>query len=143
MDQYQRISAANLRIVQALNALDTKTQNALTAAIAALPAPLVIDDAATVAAKTWSSNQITTFTNAQIASAVQAIIGGAGVADDSLKELADKIVALAQADNGLLTFTQGQVLTPAQKTQGCTNLGIGDPDYNFVPAITAALNAGL
>jgi hypothetical protein len=139
MDQYQRNAAAFARLATAINALDTKAANALVAAIAALPASAQIDDAVTVGNKVWSSNK----TQAQINAAVAALINGAGVDSDTLKELADDIAALAQADNGLLSFTAVQALTAPQKLQACQNLGIGDPDHDFLPAINAALNAGL
>jgi len=139
MDQYQRNAAAFARLATALNNLDAKAAQALANAIAALPASAEIDDAVTVGNKVWSSNK----TQAQINAAIAAIINGAGVDSDTLKELADDIAALAQADNGLLSFAGAQALNAVQKAHACTNLGIGDPDHDFLPAINAALNAGL
>jgi purine nucleoside permease len=139
MDQYQRNAAAFGRLATAINALDAKAAGALAAAIAGLPPSVAIDDAATAANKVWSSTK----TQAQITAAINALINGAGVNSDTLQELANQITALAQADNGLLSFAAAQALNAAQKLQACQNLGIGDPDHDFVPAIEAALNAGL
>lgn len=139
MTQQTRNAAAFARLATAINALDAKAQAALAAAIAALPAAAQIDDNVTTAGKVWSGLK----TQTQITAAINALINGAGVADDTLKELADKIVALAQADNGLLSFAAAQALTAPQQLQACQNLGIGDPDHNYVTAIEATLNAGL
>lgn len=139
MTQQARNAAANARLALAINNLDAKAAAALAAAIAALPSSVVIDDAATAANKVWSSTK----TQAQITAAITALINGAGVDSDTLKELADDITALAQADNGLLSFTAAQALTAPQQLQACNNLGIGNPDWDYVPAIAAALNAGL
>ena len=139
MSQQTQNAAALARLTLAINNLDTKSANALTAAIAGLPVAAQIDDNATAANKVWSSNK----TNAQISAAVAALINGAGVSDDTLKELADKIVALGQADAGLVSTAGAQAFNAAQKLQACTNIGIGDPDHNYVTAIEAALNPGL
>lgn len=139
MSQQTRNAAANARLAAAINNLDAKAAAALAAAIAALPPSVVIDDAITAANKVWSSTK----TQAQITAAITALINGAGVNSDTLKELADNITALAQADNGLLSFTAAQALSVPQQLQACNNLGIGDPDHDYVTAIEAALNAGL
>jgi type V secretory pathway adhesin AidA len=137
--QQQQNAAAFARLSVAINALDAKAALALANAIAALPAAAVIDDAATANNKVWSSNK----TQTQITAAITAVINGAGVDSDTLKELADDITALAQADNGLLSAIAVQAFTDPQKQQACANIGIGDPFHDFVPAIEAALNAGL
>lgn len=139
MTQQARNAAAYARLTAAINALDAKAANALAAAIAALPASAQIDDNVTAANKVWSSNK----TQAQITAAINALINGAGVNSDTLKELADGIAALVQADQGLLSVAAVQAFNAAQQLQGCQNLGIGDPEHNYVTAIEAALNAGL
>lgn len=148
------IASGFLRVITAINAVNTKigtlsslTTTEKTTIVGALnevkalipSSSAVIDDLATATGTTWSSTKIQT----QITSAVTALINGADGASDTLKELADQIVALAQADNGLLSFAIAQTLTTEQKTQGCANLGIGEPDTNFVTAIEANLNSGL
>lgn len=122
-------------VVQALNelkskldTLQTQTQNSVT-----------INDRATNATATWSSTK----TQAQITKAITDLIGGADSANDTLKELADQITALAQADNGLVSATKAQTFTTEQKRQACANLGIPAFGYDFVTPINQALNAGL
>lgn len=144
------IAAALLRLVTAINAVNTKTGtlSSLTTTdktnlVAALnevkAASSSINDAATGSSSTWSSTKIQT----QINSALTALINGADGANDTLKELADQITALAQADNGLLSFTQAQTLSTGQKQQACANIGVGDPEHNYVTAIEASLSGGL
>ena len=123
-----------------LSALHTSAKSNLVAALnevkdALGTAGAAIDDAAVAAGTTWSSSKITT----QINASITALINGAPSASDTLKELADQITALAQADAGLLSFAQPQTLSSQQKTQGCANLGIGEPETDFV----ATFNAGL
>ena len=72
---------------------------------------------------------------------------GADVSSDTLKELADKIAALAQADNGLVSASQLQAFTEQQKAQARTNIDvyskaeIGDIDTNFVTTINTVYNS--
>lgn len=152
--QQANIAAAFLRLTQASNtlaarvgpltSLSTQEKGSLVAALnevrAAIPTLTdLIDDAAASTSTTWSSAKI----QERIASAITAMISGADGASDTLKELADQIVALTQADQGLLSFNAPQELTPGQQAQACSNLGIGDPAHDFVPAIEAALSSGL
>jgi hypothetical protein len=154
MSQQTNIAAALLRLTNAANALSgrigtltsltTTDKTNLVAALNEVKANMpvlanIINDAATATGTTWSSTKI----QAQITAAITALVNGAPGAQDTLAELAAQITALAQADGGLLSFTQAQTLTTPQKLQGCTNLGIGDPDHNYVTAIEAALSAGL
>jgi hypothetical protein len=154
MSQQNNIATALLRVVSAINqvsgrlgqlsSLDTTEKGNLVAALNEVKSLIpdvatVIDDAATATNKTWSSTRIQTQINAALAS----ILGGVDGSSDTLKELADQITALAQADNGLLSFTQNQSLSPANQLQACTNLGLGDPAHNYVPGIEAALSNGL
>lgn len=113
--------------------------NELKAAIDAFPAGVTINDAATSAGSTWSSSKI----NTQIAGAVAALINGASGDSDTLKELADKIGALAQADTGLVSVAGAQTFNTAQQLQACTNIGVGNPERNYTAEIVAGLRAGL
>lgn len=122
-------------IVKALNELKTK----LDTVQSATQNPVTINDRATNATATWSSTKI----QAQITKAITDLIGGAGTANDTLKELADQITALAQADNGLVSASKAQNFTPEQKRQACANLGIPAFDYDFVTPINSTLNSGL
>ena len=123
-----------------LSALTTTNKTNLVAALNELKtlipaASASIDDASTAAGTTWSSTKI----NAQINSAIAALVNGAPGTSDTLKELADQLAALVQADTGLLSFAGVQTLTAGQKTQGCTNLGVGEPETDFVTVFNAGL----
>lgn len=154
MTQQALLKAAFVRIVGAINALKgaqgnlsdlTTTGKAnLVAALNEVknsipPAGAMIDDAGSGTNKTWSSNKI----QSQITAAITALISGSPEASDTLKELAEQIAALSQADNGLLSFAAAQALNATQKLQACNNLGVGDPAYNYVADIEANLAAGL
>ena len=101
-----------------------------------------INDASTTSTTTtWSAQKST----AAIAQVKTDILGGAGAAYDTLLELQNLIVAdestaaaLATAVNNRVRFDASQVLTTPQMLQACTNLGIGDPDTDFLTAYTAA-----
>ena len=123
-----------------LSALTTTNKTNLVAALNELktliPAASVsIDDASTAAGTTWSSTKI----NSQINAAIAALVNGAPGSSDTLKELADQLAALVQADTGLLSFAGAQTLTAEQKTQGCTNLGVGEPETDFVTVFNTGL----
>lgn len=154
MTQQSNIAAAFLRLTNAANAisgrvgtidnLTTADKTSLVAALNEVKASIptlsaLINDAAMATGTTWSSTKI----QAQITAAVAALINGAPGAQDTLAELAAQITALAQADGGLLSFTQAQTLNAANQLQACTNLGIGDPAHNYVTAIETNLAAGL
>lgn len=123
-----------------LSALTTTSKTNLVAALnevkSLIPSSTAsISDGSTSGTTTWSSTKI----NAQINLAIADLINGAGSNSDTLKELADQITALAQADNGLVSFTAVQALTAEQKTQACANIGIGEPDTDFVSTFNAGL----
>ena len=123
-----------------LSALTTTNKTNLVAALNELKtlipaASASIDDASTAAGTTWSSTKI----NSQINAAIAALVNGAPGASDTLKELADQLAALVQADTGLLSFAGAQTLTAEQKTQGCTNLGVGEPETDFVTVFNTGL----
>ena len=102
-----------------------------------------INDSQNTAANTWSAKKIST----EITTAITNLINGADVSSDTLKKLADKIAALAQADNGLVTTSQSQAFTEQQKAQARSNIDvyskaeIGDINTNFVTTINATYNS--
>ncbi len=104
-----------------LDATNKTIADNYTALNSAIAQKTSINDAVSSAVDTWSSTKISN----EIVKAFQAVIGGAGVDSDTLKELADKIAALAQADNGLLSLVVAQAFTIAQQAQGRANLGLG------------------
>lgn len=107
-----------------------------------------INDNQTGTASTYSAAKI----NQLISQAKSDIIGGAGAAFDTLKEIADllsgednAISALNAAIANRLRVDAAQSLTEPQKTQARTNIGavgtsdIGDVNANFVAVFEAAL----
>jgi len=106
----------------------------------------IIDDALTASTtKTWSVDRI----KVEIQAAKDALLGGAGAAIDTLKELGDLLAAeesLSAAFTAALAkrvaVDQVQVFTTAEKLQGCENLGIGDPDADLVAVFETALAGG-
>ena len=127
--------------------LTTTQKSSLVAAIneinASISSSSSISDGTTTTTKTWSSTKIST----EITKAINNLINGADVSSDTLKELADKIAALAQADNGLVSASQSQTFTEQQKAQARTNIDvyskaeIGDINTNFVTTINTTYNS--
>ena len=104
-------------------------------AIAAMSAQLVggvahIDDSQVSASSTYSSQKISSEITAAKQAVKDEILGGAGDAYDTLKELADlidenkdAIDALEQIANNHVRYDQKQTLTDEQKTQARSNIG--------------------
>jgi len=119
-------------IVNALNELKTLIANQTS-----------INDSQTTTANTWSATKISN----EITTAITNLINGADASSDTLKELADKIAALAQADNGLVSANQSQTFTEQQKAQARSNIDvyskaeIGDINTNFVTTINTTYNS--
>ena len=101
-----------------------------------------ISDGTTTTTNTWSSTKIST----EITKAINNLINGADVSSDTLKELADKITALAQADNGLVSAKVSQSFTAPEKLQARNNIDvyskaeIGDINTNFVATINTTFS---
>ena len=125
-------TADKTSLVKALNELKNTIDNKTS-----------IDDSQNTAGNTWSAAKISN----EITTAITNLINGADVSSDTLKELADKIVALAQADNGLVSASQSQSFTAQQKAQARTNIDvyskaeIGDINTNFVTTINTTYNS--
>ena len=137
--------------VGSLSGLTTTAKNNLVAAINELAQAVAnsseIDDGTTSASSTWSSSKI----NAEISGALSDLVGGAGAALDTLKELADALgndpsfaTTIATQIANRVRFDDVQVLTAPQKAQACDNIGAaslvatGDLDRDFAAAYTAA-----
>ncbi|PWA10989.1 hypothetical protein [Flavobacterium laiguense] len=100
-----------------------------------------IDDVAGdgITNKTWSANKIFDTIEAAKVAIKNELTNGAATALDTLSELA---TALGNDPNFASTIATGlsqrvrfdsvQTLTVAEKLQACSNIGIGDPDYNFI-----------
>ena len=121
----------------------------------------LIKDTATETTSVWSStktnaaitvavgkakSELTDKINADVAK-VKSDILGAGVPEtlDTLKEIADKlngdaalVANLSVALNNRVRFDEDQVLSSEQKTRACTNIGIGEPNTDFVAIYNAA-----
>lgn len=67
-------------------------------------------------------------TKVELTKAVTDLINGADADSDTLKELADKITALAQTDKGLVNVTVEQEFTLEEKAQGRSNIGAASID---------------
>ena len=117
-------------LVNAINELKTAIANATN-----------INDASTSASATWSSNKI----NASIDNAVSALVNGAGTTLDTLKELANALgndanfaATIATQMGKRVRVDAAQTFTVPEQAQGCANLGIGNPDTDFVAAYNTA-----
>ena len=101
-----------------------------------------INDSQATTANTWSATKIST----EITKAINTLINGADSSSDDFKDVADKIAALIQADNGLVSAIQAQPFTTSQKLQARSNIDvyskaeIGDIDTNFVTTINTTYN---
>ncbi|POH63642.1 MULTISPECIES: hypothetical protein [Cryobacterium] len=147
--------------IGALTGLTTTDKSSLVAAVNEVKASIsgagaVIDDVTARTTTVYSSSK----TDEQIATASAAtkseILGGAGAAYDTLKELQDLMVADDSADQSFVTatnaalgnrvrFDSAQTLTAAEKLQATSNAGaatvltVGDTTTDFV----ATFNTGL
>lgn len=135
-----------------LTALSTTAKGNLVAAINELyamasSAGATIDDnaGAGATAVAWSADKITSEIAIARQGAKDDLINGAGAALDTLKELADALnndpnfaATIASDIANRVRYDASQTLSTAQKLQACTNIGIGDPEHNFVADYTAA-----
>jgi hypothetical protein len=135
-----------------LSALNTTAKGNLVAALNELKAAIdaavagggaVINDASSSSTtQTWSITKIGT----EITAALNALTTGAPTALNTLDELA---AALGDDSNFAATITTAlgnrvrydaaQSLTGPQITQACANIGIGEPDTNFVTTFNTGL----
>ena len=148
-----------LRLAQGdLTALTTTNKTSLVAAINELLALVGegggagIDDTAQAGgAVTWSVDKITSAITAARNALKDELVGGAGAALDTLAELAAALgdnpnfaTTIATELGNRVRYDAAQVLTTAQKTQACTNIGavelaaIGDPERDLAAVYAAA-----
>ena len=135
-----------------LTALPTTNKTSLVAAITEIYGLMgtdgaVIDDLSGdgATAVTWSANKIFDSIEAAKAAVKSELIGGASAAYDTFVELqglleADETLtaSLSDAITKRVRFDAAQTLTVAQQLQACTNIGIGNPDTDFVAAYNTA-----
>lgn len=147
---------ADIKLLKAvdgdLSALSTTAKTSLVAAINEIYSLLgtdgaVIDDQAGdgATAVTWSANKIYDSIEAAKTAVKTELIGGASAAYDTFVELqglleADETLtaSLSDAITKRVRFDAAQTLTVAEKLQACTNIGIGNPDVDFVAAYNTA-----
>ena len=133
-----------------LSSLTTIQKTSLVAAINELKSAvdsvsgnqITINDSGSSTSVVWSASKV----SSAIAQAKSDLVNGAGTALDTLAELA---TALGNDANFATTVTTGlsyrlrfdaaQTLTAGQKTQACANLGIGEPDTDFVTTFNTGL----
>lgn len=132
-----------------LSALTTTQKTSLVAAInelkssiTALGTPLTISDSTSNTTQVWSSSKVAS----EIQAAKDAITNGAASALDTLSELAAALgndanfaSTLTTALGYRLRFDAAQTLTVGQITQACANIGIGEPDTDFVTTFNSGL----
>ena len=101
-----------------------------------------VSDGTTSTTTGWSSTKVTSY----VASQVATVLGGASAAYDTLQEIQALMVADDTETTGILTslsnrirFDAAQVLTTPQQAQACANIGVGDPETNFVTVFNAGL----
>lgn len=135
-----------------LTALSTTAKTSLVAAInelaAALPSAGVdIDDLSGDGATTvtWSADKIFDTIEAAKAAVKNDLTAGASTALDTLNELATALgndpafaATIATALTKRVRFDAAQTLTLIEQQQACANIGVGDPDHNFVTEYAAA-----
>lgn len=135
-----------------LTSLSTTAKGSLVGAINELYSLLgssgaVIDDAAGNGATsvTWSADKIYDTIEAAKTAVTNSLVDGAAAALNTLAELAAALgndanyaATVATELGNRVRYDAAQTLTTPQKLQACTNIGIGDPESNFVGAYATA-----
>ena len=127
-----------------LNTADkTSLVNALNEVKGLISSISSVNDSQTTTSNTWSAVKISN----EITTAITNLINGADASSDTLKDLADKITALVQADSNLVSAGQPQSFTAQQKAQARNNIDVyskaevGDINTNFVTTINTTYNS--
>lgn len=72
-------------------------------------------------------------TKSELTTQIADLIGGADADNDTLKEIADRVTALAQADKGLVSAVATQTFTEIQRQQARDNIGsVSEADVNTI-----------
>jgi hypothetical protein len=137
-----------------LSALTTTAQNNLVAAINEIKAALdagggggvTIDDTSTTSTtQTYSVSKIQAVVEAAKTAVKNELVNGAASALDTLNELAAALgndasfsTTVANALAARLRFDAAQTLTTTEQNTACGNLGIGNPDTDFVSTYNTA-----
>lgn len=133
-----------------LTALNTSTKTSLVSAINELKTALdslessqvVINDSSLLNTEVWSASKVA----GEIQLAKDSILNGASTALDTLSEIAAALNNDANFASTITTelskrvrYDAAQILTAAEKTQACNNIGIGEPDTDFVSSFNSGL----
>ena len=109
-----------------------------------------IDDTKSTAGNVWSASKTATEITTAATTVKNDLLGGAGEAYDTLKELADligenetAIEALQAIANGHVKFNEAQSLTDAQKTQARSNIGASATVHTHAIADVTGLQSAL
>lgn len=134
-----------------LTTLTTTAKNNIVAAVNELvtlvSGKAAINDTATNGdtGVTWSADKIYDAIEAAKAAVINSVTNGAAAALDTLAELAAAIgndsnfaTTIATGLANRVRYDAAQTLTLPQQQQACANIGVGDPDHNFVTDYTAA-----
>lgn len=131
-----------------LSALSTTVKSSLVAAINEIAALLpVINDLAGNGdlAATWSADKIFDTIEAAKTAVKNDLTSGAASALDTLAELAAALgndpsfaTTIATGLSNRVRYDAAQTLTLVQQQQACSNIGVGDPDHNFLTEYAAA-----
>lgn len=135
-----------------LTALTTTSKTNIVAALNEINAALAtagvaIDDGATNGATgvTWSADKIFDTIEAAKIAVTNSLTNGAAAALDTLAELASAIgndanfaTTIATGLGNRIRFDAAQTLILTQQQQACANIGVGDPDHNFLTEYVAA-----
>ena len=112
-------------------------------AISAAGGGVSINDSATNGDTTvvWSADKVFD----ELAALKNSLVSGASAALDTFAELAAAMgndptfaTTIATGLGNRVRFDAAQALTAAQKTQACANVGVGEPDTDFVALYVAA-----
>ena len=121
-------------LVAAINELKTAVDNA--------GSSITISDSTSSTTQVWSSSKVAS----EITAAKNALTNGAAAALDTLSELASALGNDANFSSTVTTalgkrvrFDSAQTLNTGQKTIACANLGIGEPDTDFVTTFNSGL----
>lgn len=89
--------------------------------------------------ETWSANKIYDTIEAAKAAVINSVTNGAGTALDTLAELAAALgndpnfaATIATGLSNRVRFDAAQTLDSTQKSQACANIGVGNPEHDFV-----------
>jgi hypothetical protein len=135
-----------------LNALNTTAKGNLVLAINELEGEVnalqaetnatINDAAASSATEVWSIDKV----KVEIQSAKNALTNGAAAALDTLQELAAAIgndanfaATISTSLGNRVRFDAAQALTTPQQAQACSNIGVGDPETDFVGTFNTGL----